>query len=104
MNSGRLKRPITKPRLTTQQIKERLLFCEKWIHKIKNREVLYFCFLDEKWFYTTSRRKKLKILPQAEFKTKGDAFISKPKLRSRRFPCKVMFMGITCPPTEGKTD
>lgn len=61
-------------------------------------------FLDEKWFYVHSRRKKMKILPRAPFESEEAAFIVKPKLRSRRFPCKVMFMGVVCPPVEGHTD
>ena len=41
---------------------------------------------------------------RASFESEEDAFMPKPKLRSRRFPCKVMFMGVICPPVEGKTD
>ena len=104
MHGGKLQRPITKPRLTTEQIQQRLEFSKKWIEKIKTKG-LYYCYLDEKWFYTTSRRKKMKILPQADFETPEDAYIPKPKLRSRRFPCKVMFMGLVCPPVkEAGTD
>ena len=54
-------------------------------------------FLDEKWFYTTSRRKKLKILPQASFQSLEDVFVNIPKIRSQCIPCKVMFMDIVCP-------
>ena len=79
MNGGKLKRPITKPRLTTEQIKESIAFSNKWINKIQDKD-LHICFLDEKWFYTTSRRKKMKILPQADFETDKQAFIPKPKL------------------------
>ena len=104
MNGGKLKRPITKPRLTTEQVKERLAFSNKWIDKIQQDKDLHICFLDEKWFYTTSRRKKMKILPQADFETDDQAFIPKPKLQSRRFPCKVMFMGLVCPPVKNKTN
>ena len=40
----------------------------------------------------------MRILPKADFESDDDAFIPKPKLRSRRYPCKVMFMGLVCPP------
>ena len=99
LHGGKLKQTITKPRLTTEQIKERLKFSNKWINKMNEKDV-YICFLDEKWFYTNSRRKKMKVLPQAQFETADQAFIPKPKLRSHRFPCKVMFMGLVCPPCE----
>ena len=103
MNGGKLKLPIAKPRLTTEQIKERLVFSNTWIKKIQEKD-LHVCFLDEKWFYTTSGRKKMKILPQANFETDAQAFIPKPKLQSRRFPCKAMFMGLVCPPIKNKTN
>ena len=40
----------------------------------------------------------MKILPQAEFKEPEVAEIEMPKLRNRRFPLKVMFLGITAKP------
>ena len=46
----------------------------------------------------------MKILPQAEFKTAEDAFIPKPKLQSRRYLCKVLFMGLICPPVKDKNN
>ena len=104
LNGGKLRRPITKPRLTKIQVQQRLSFANKWIHKFNTNPDTYIAFLDEKWFYTCSRRKKMKLLPKASFESEEDAFIPKPKLRSRRFPCKVMFMGVICPPVEGKTD
>ena len=42
----------------------------------------------------------MKVLPQAEFESLEEASISKPKARSRRFPCNVMFMGILVPQSE----
>ena len=102
MHGGKLKRPVTKPRLTTDQIKQRLVFCNKWLGLLEGMQDVYYCFLDEKWFYMSSRRKKMKILPQADFESPEDAFIPKPKLRSRRYPCKVMFMGLICPPIKLK--
>ena len=54
---GPLKHPVTKPRLTKEHIQNRLKFTKKWIEKLNN-EVIYACFLDEKWFYTTSQQRK----------------------------------------------
>ena len=44
----------------------------------------------------------MKILPQVDFESPKDAYIPKPKLRSCRYPCKVMFMGLVCPPVTSK--
>ena len=58
-HGGKCLKSVTKPRLTYEHIKERLKFSEKWLKKLdENEGELYYCFLDEKWFYTTSRRKK----------------------------------------------
>ena len=104
-HGGKVMRSVTKPRLTPEHIKNRYKFSKKWVQKLKDSKgKLYYCFLDEKWFYTSSRRKKLKILPQAPFESLEDSFVHKPKARSRRFPCKVMFMSIICPPIDDKTD
>ena len=84
--------------MTPEHIKNRYIFAEKWIKLLESGQKLYYAFLDEKWFYTTSRRKKLKILLMASFEEAKDAFIDIPRVRSRRFPCKVMFMGLVCPP------
>ena len=102
MHGGKLIRPITKPRLTPEHIANRLIFAKKWLKMLEEEPNLYYAFLDEKWFYTTSRRKKLKILPQAAFESTKDAYNEMPKTRSRRFPCKVMFLGVVCPPIPTK--
>ena len=98
-SGGKLKRAITKPRLSMEQIKARVKFAEKWLRLLESGEKIYYCFLDEKWFYTTSRRRKFKILPQAIFESLKDAFFIPPKVRNRRHPCKVMYLGIVGPPT-----
>lgn len=50
------------------------------LHKIldpspnkKYKDDIHYCFLDEKWFFATLWRKKMKILPKAPFKTKEQA-------------------------------
>ena len=95
---GKLKNPVTKPRLTPEHIRNRLVFAQKWLDKLKSGEKFYYCFLDEKWFYTSSRRKKFKILPKAPWEELKDAFFIAPKVRSRRHPCKVMFLSVVAPP------
>ena len=96
---------MTKPRLTYEHIKNRLKFSEKWIKKIEENDGnLYYCFLNKKWFYTTSCCKKLKFLPIADFEDPEKAFVRKPEVCSRRFPCKVMFMAIICPPIKNHSD
>ena len=89
----------SKPRLTKCQIKERVKFCTKYKELIKDKEY-YYCFLDEKWFYCSTLRKKYKILPP-NYKigeTMKDAYVPLPRVRSRRHPCKVMYLGIVSPP------
>ena len=62
----------------------------------------YYCFLDEKWFYTTSRRRKIKFLPrQPTERTSNEDHYHPERLASRRFATKVMFMGVVaCPHPE----
>ena len=103
-HGGKLKRPVTKPRLTPEHMKNRVIFAKRWLEKLESNEELYYCFLDEKWFYTTSRRKKMKMLPKASFETFNESHVKYKKIRNRRHPCKVMFMGIVAPPIEGKMD
>ena len=57
------------------------------------------CFLDEKWFYTTSWHKKIKNLPQQKSESVGPTY-KKGKIRCRRFPVKVMYMGVVACPNE----
>ena len=55
--------------------------------------------MDKKWMYTSSRRKKMKISPAAPFEDPDEVAVTFPKVRSRRFPTKVMYMGIIAPPS-----
>ena len=56
-------------------------------------------FLDEKWFYTTSRQRRVKVLPKGEAEEVEPTYLS-PKIRSRRYPVKVMYLGIVVCPNE----
>ena len=101
---GKLKRIQTKPRLTPEHVKNRYAFAVKWDDILENNSEFYCCFLDEKWFYTSTRRKKVKILPRAIFESLKDAEYIAPKVRSRRHPLKVMYLGLVAPPIEGIAD
>ena len=78
--NGKLLCPTTKPRLTDEQKYERIIWAKKWLSKVldplpnkKYKDDVHYCFLNEKWFYTTSQRKKMKILPKAPFETEEQA-------------------------------
>ena len=97
---GVIKEPTPKPRLTNEHIRNRLKFAKKHRKRIKSelRKGYICCYLDEKWFYITSRRKKIKFLPAHRLEDAVKVFQSQPKTRSRRFPTKVMMMGIVSKP------
>ena len=105
-HGGKLKNPVTKPTLQQAHKDDRLAFSKKYLKKamVHDKDVdekspkFWRCFLDEKWIYTTSRRKKLKILPPAEWEDKNEVEVTFPKICNRRFPCKVMYMGVIAPP------
>ena len=49
LNGGKLRKPITKPRLSAEQVQQRLGFARKWLEKFSNRNSEpYIAFLDEK--------------------------------------------------------
>ena len=59
-------------------------------------------YLDEKWFYTTNRRRRIKRLPVGEGEEEGADTLPQPKVLSRRFPVKAMFMGVVGRPVPSK--
>ena len=92
-NGGKEISPIEKPLDTPIHKVKRLGWVRKY-YRILTCPSYYVAYLDEKFFYTTSRRKKIKVLPKGEHEVDGaDKFI-RPKMRSRRFPIKSMFMGV----------
>jgi hypothetical protein len=98
--NGKYQSPTTKPRLTTKHIEARLDWALHWnkLSRLPNSKK-HLVFLDEKWFYTSSRRRKQRILPPHPLTERSeDAFVAKKKVRSRRFPTKVMFQGIITKP------
>ena len=59
-------------------------------------------YLDEKWFYTTNRRRRVKKLPRGPDEEEGIDFVPPQKVLSRRFPVKAMFMGVVGRPIKTK--
>ena len=91
---GRLKKRGSKPILTPERKIKRYNWSKTWASGLniaeKNGKPLYVCFLDEKWFYTRSGRKKAKWLNDVMLPTVRDVDRRKGKL--------VMFMAVISPP------
>ncbi len=99
-NNGQYKKISPKPpRLDALQMKERVAWAKGMSAKL-NCDDYHYCFLDEKWFYCHSNRKKYIILPLNYDinETMEDAYVAIPRVQSRHNPCKVMFMGIVVAP------
>ena len=84
------KSPKEKPFLTEDQKQA----CKKWCEDEKARlakegKDFYACFLDKKWFYVTSQRRKLKLLPAGPNEDPIAIVPPIPTARSRCFPVKV---------------
>lgn len=93
---GKLKSPVEKPYKTADQQKETL----DWAITMKERRRqkgrnFHVCFLDEKWFYTTSRRRKIKVLPQQDGEDPANVPTYRRTCISRRFSTKVC-MEVDC--------
>jgi hypothetical protein len=79
---GKFQSPTTKPHLTTEHITNRLEWAKKW-HQYKRlpNSKKHFVFLDQKWFYTTSRRRKQQILPPHPVtESSNNAFVANKKV------------------------
>ena len=100
-NNGKEHSPKEKPLDTPELMKLR----EEWVrehHNLLTDNNAPIAYIDEKWFYTTNRRRKIKKLPLGPNEKEGDDAIIIPKMRSRRFPVKTMFMGVVGRPREDK--
>lgn len=89
-SQGKLKSPMEKPYKTDDQNRETL----EWVQNTKALKQEYgrdfhVCFLDEKWFYTTSRRRKIKVLPAHELEDPSVVPSYTRTCISRRHPTKV---------------
>ena len=84
------KSPKEKPDLTPDQKDNKKLWCkDEKIRKDLWGNDFYAVFLDEKWFNTTSRRRKIKILPAGPDEDADKVAPYIPTARSRRYPIKV---------------
>ena len=93
---GTTKSPKEKPYLTEDQKTKRKEWCEEQKREMADRGMdFYACFLDEKWFYTTSRRRRIKYLPAGEGENPADVRPYIPTTVSRRNVEKVrQFFGV----------
>ena len=94
---GTMKSPLEKPFKTDKQKAETLEWCRK-VKTLKRslRNKFHICFIDEKWFYTQSRRKKTKHLPRHETEDPNEVQEFVRTTVSRRHPIKVNGL-LTCP-------
>ena len=96
-NKGKELSAKEKPLLTNELKNERIAWVQKWGELFSDPSTPV-CYLDEKWFYTSSRRRKIKFLPPGPGEEAGAALIIRPKIRSRRYPVKVMYCGVVARP------
>ena len=96
-NAGKKFQPASQPIITPANRLNRLTFTQDTKGYMLDNNV-YYCFIDEKWFYLQSKCTKFKYLPPGSFKTEEDALVKHPKEQSCHFALKVMFMGIVAPP------
>lgn len=110
---GKYKSNVTRPILTEEHREKRLEFATRLLRFLEEHIVwerngrqgeppppFYCAFLDEKWFYTTSRRRKNKVLPLQQGEQPGADTIPPRRVASRRFTTKVMYMGVVACPDE----
>jgi hypothetical protein len=95
---GKYKKMVERPIITETRKQERIEWATRLKGKVESDEPFYVAFLDEKWFYTQSRRKKRKELPLGPHEQPGAEVLPTRRIVSRRFPSKAMFMGVFGPP------
>ncbi len=95
-NKGKEKRVKEKPLLTEEHKIRRLQHSERML--ILRDQGAIVCYLDEKWFYIFSCRKKSKHLPRADFEGEGADRLRIRRVISRSHPIKTMFMGVLTSP------
>lgn len=95
------KSTVERPLLTQERKEHRVEWANRRLQQLIADDEVFYCFLDEKWFYCRNRRKKVKFLPpQPGEKSYHIDEMNKSVLRviSRRFPTKVMYMGVVSKP------
>ena len=96
---GKQKASVIKPILDAARKEQRVHWADKMLRQMMQGS-FYIAFLDEKWFYTRSRRKKMKILPRHPNESEEDAAVPVEREVSRRHATKVMFLGVVAKPDD----
>ena len=96
-NNGTQRSPIEKP-LNTDKHKQLRLKWVAFYYSLFIDPTIPMGHLDEKFFYVTNRRRQIKMLPIKDGEPLGSNSVVQPKMRSRRYPVKVMFMGVVAKP------
>ena len=92
-NNGKEFSPFEKPLDTQKHCEERKAWVVKY-YGLLTCPLTPVCYIDEKWFYTTNRRRKIKKLPRGPHEPIGADKVFTQKMISRRYPVKCMFMGV----------
>eukprot|EP00984_Skeletonema_dohrnii_P035533 scaffold35421_cov266-Skeletonema_dohrnii-CCMP3373.AAC.1 len=92
---GKEKSPKPKPLLTPELKERRKKWALEMLQMLEDGAILVY--IDEKWFWTTSYRRKRKVLPMIEGEDPDD-ILDAPRARSRRNMTKAMFMGAVANP------
>ena len=88
-HKGKVRKSIDRPIITPERKIERVKWCTDRKAQIASDLPFYAVFLDEKWFYTRSRRKKSKWLPLGSLENPGADILPTLRTVSRRFAAKV---------------
>ena len=89
---------LEKPYLTEERKQDRMEWATTMQRLLTNNQIIVH--LDEKWFYTTSRRCTYKYLPRAGFEAEGVDCIHVRKVICRRHPAKCMLMAAVTKPIQ----
>ena len=96
-NNGKQISPMEKPLDTPHHCELRIEWVLFNYGRLTN-PYLPICYIDEKWFYRVSRRRKLKLLPKGDNENDNIDKAKKSTMLSRRFPIKTMFMAVVARP------
>jgi len=99
-NGGKEVSVVERPLLTREHKERRVQWVRRW-YDILSDPLAAVAFLDEKWFYTSNQRRKVKKLPTDVTEVGPIHAYRKPRVQSRRFRTKVMFMGVVACPQPG---
>ena len=98
INKGKQLTPLENPLLRKQHKIQRLEWERKW-NKTSVRKTFTWYILTKNGF-TQQAGEKIKFLPLHPNETPDTKIFSRKNILSRRFPCKVMFIGAVAPPND----